>query len=178
MGDVATDSHSEASGEGFEDALYLVMLVLPFGLDVEVHGSTVGQALEEVQEHLCGHLAHLLAMKLGIPYEPGTAPEVECHMAQAVVHWQAIAIALYAALVAKSLAQALAKSKGNVLDGVVLIDMQVSIAADVKVCHAMLGNLLQHVVEESKPRLYVAFAIAVQTDTHLNVCLLRGAAYN
>ena len=37
MVDVATDSHFQGTGEGFEDAFYLMMLVLAFGADVEIH---------------------------------------------------------------------------------------------------------------------------------------------
>ena len=42
--------------------------------------------LEEMKEHLGGHLANLLAMELGIPYKPGTTTEVECHLAKTIVH--------------------------------------------------------------------------------------------
>ena len=59
----------------------------------------------------------------------------------------------------------------------VLIHVQVALASDVEVNHTVLGNLLQHVVEEAEASLYVALAVAVQADTHLNVRLLRGTLY-
>ena len=37
MVDVAADSHFQGAGKGFEDAFYLVVLVLAFGADVEIH---------------------------------------------------------------------------------------------------------------------------------------------
>ena len=37
MVDVAANGHLQGTGEGFEDAFYLMMLVLAFGADVEIH---------------------------------------------------------------------------------------------------------------------------------------------
>ena len=56
MINVAAHSHFQCSCQGFEYAFDLVMLVLAFGLDVQVHLRCVAQTLEEVQEHLGGHL--------------------------------------------------------------------------------------------------------------------------
>ena len=39
MVDVATDCHADSAGKGFEDTFDLVVLVLSFGFDVEVHAS-------------------------------------------------------------------------------------------------------------------------------------------
>ena len=172
MSHISADSHSQASGKGFEDAFYLVVLVLPFCLDVEVHGCAVAEALEEVEEHLCRHLAHLFPMELGIPHEPRPSAEVECHLAKAVVHGQTVAVALYATLVAERLADAFAQSQCHILDGMVFIDMEVAIATDVEVGHAVLGYLFEHVVEEAKSRLDVCFSVAVQVDAHLDVRFL------
>ena len=126
-----------------------MVLVLPFGLDVEVHAGGVAQALKEVEKHLGRHFAHLLALELSIPNEPGAAAEVECHLAQAVVHRQAVAVALNAALIAKSLQQTFAESQCRVLDGVVLVDLEVALGVNGEVHHAVLAYLLEHVVEES-----------------------------
>ena len=154
-----------------------MVFVLPFCLDVEVDGSAVGEALEEVQEHLRRHLAHLLATELSIPDEPGTTSEIQRHLAQAVVHRKAIAVALYAPLVAESRLDTFAQSESHIFYCVVLIHVQIALAADVEVDHPMLGNLFQHMVEEAKAGLYVALTVAVQADAHLNVCLLCGTLY-
>ena len=126
MSHISADSHSQASGKGFEDAFYLVVLVLPFCLDDEIHGCAVAEALEEVEEHLGGHVADVLAVELGIPDEPGTAAEVEGDLAEAIVHGEAEAVAADAALVAEGLEDAFAESDASVLDGVVLIDVEVA----------------------------------------------------
>ena len=56
MINVAAHSHFQSSCQGFEYAFNLVVLVLAFGLDVQIHLRCVAQTLEEVQEHLGGHL--------------------------------------------------------------------------------------------------------------------------
>ena len=138
------------------------MLILAISTDVEVHLGSIAQTLEEVEEHLCGHFAYLLTIEFGIPYQPRTTTEIEGYAAQTVVHGQAISVALYAALVAKSLQQTLAQGQCRVLDSVMLVNVQVAVAAHSEVYLAVLADLFQHVVEESQSRLYVATPATVQ----------------
>ena len=126
MVDVAPDGHLEGTCEGLEDALDLVVLVLAFGLDVEVDAGGIGERLEEVMEHLGRDIAYLFAMELGIPDEPGTTAKVEGDLAEAIVHREAEAVSADAALVAECLEDAFAESDASVLDGVVLIDVEVA----------------------------------------------------
>ena len=102
MENITTDRHLERTGQRLEDALDLMMLIGALGLDVEIHLRSIAQALEEMKEHLRGHLSDLLTLELRIPYQPGPSAEVESYLAQAVIHGQTIAIALDAALVTKS----------------------------------------------------------------------------
>ena len=125
--DVASDSHFEASGEGFEDAFYLVVLVFAFGTDVEVHAGCIAQRLEEVQEHFGGHFAYLLAeehfgghfayllaVERGVPYQPGTSAEIKRHLAQAIVHGQAVSVAFDTPLASQRLIDALTQGDGGI----------------------------------------------------------------
>ena len=52
-----------------------------------------------------------------------------------------------------------------------LIHIEVTLAAHIQVHHAVVGQLLQHVVKETEARMYVALTIAVQIETHLDVGL-------
>ena len=90
MVDVATDGHADGSGKGLEDAFNLVVFVLAFCLDVQVHACCVREAFEEMQEHLCRHLPYPLTMELGFPDEPRTPTEVESYGAEAVVHGEGV----------------------------------------------------------------------------------------
>ena len=177
MIDVATDSHAEGTCQRLEDAFDFVVLVGAFGLDVEVHPCGIAQALEEVQEHLCGHFAYALAMEFGIPHQPGAAAKVECHGAEAVVHGQTVAIALDAPLVAKGLEDAFAKSQRRVFYGVVLVDMQVSLRSNGEIHHSVSAYLLEHVVEESQACGDVALASSIDVEKYVDVGLFRCAVH-
>ena len=56
----------------------------------------------------------------------------------------------------------------------VLVNVQVAIAMDGEVYHAVLAYLFQHVVEEAEPRLNIAMSVAVQVETYKDVGLFGG----
>ena len=62
-----------------------------------------------------------------------------------------VAVAADALLVADGLGEGLAEGDADVLDGVVIVDMQVALALDVQVDQAVAGDLVHHVVEEGTP---------------------------
>ena len=126
-----------------------------------------------MQKHLRGHLPHLLPAELGIPHQPWPSAEVKAHLAQAVVHGQAVAIALYATLVAQCLCQALAQCQCSVLYGMMLVHVQVATAGDVKINVAMARYLLEHMVEETKSGRNVTSAVTVQCNAYLDIRFVR-----
>ena len=85
---VTTDGCTERAGKGLEDGLGLVMFVIAFGLDIEVHEGSVGETLEEMEEHLGGNVADALSVEGGLPDEPGASAKVEGHVGMTVVHGQ------------------------------------------------------------------------------------------
>ena len=177
MVNVATNGHLKSACKRLEDAFDLVVLVLTLGLDVEVDAGGIGKRLEEVMEHLGGHVANTFAMELGIPHEPGTATEVECHLAQTIVHGETEAIAADATFVAEGLEDTFAEGDARVLDGVMFIDVEVALHADGEIDARMTANLLEHVVEETKTGGDVATPCAVEVDGDLYVGLLGNAAH-
>ena len=152
-----------------------MVLILSFGFDVQIHLSGIAEALEEMQEHLRRHLANLLTVELCVPNQPGATTEVQAYGTETVVHRQGIAIALNASLVAQCSEQTLAQRQSSILDGVVLVNVQVAFHADGQIHHAVFANLFQHVVEESQSRLNVAVPVSVQVHLDIDVCFLGGA---
>lgn len=150
MIDVSLHRHFQRAGKRFEDAFYLVMLVLTLSLDVEVHLCRITQTLEEMLEHLCRHFAHLFSVELGIPNQPWTATEIQCHLTETIIHRQTLAVSFDATLVAQSLQQAFAQGNTRIFNGVMFIHIEVALGVDGEVHHAVLAYLLQHVVEETK----------------------------
>ena len=174
---VALHRHADGTGQSLEDTLDFVVFVLPFRLHVQVHPRCIAQTLEEMQEHLGGHFPYPFTVKLSLPYQPGASTEVECHLAETVVHRQAVAVAFNATLVAQSLEQTLTQGQCRVLNGVVLIDMKVPLAGHREVYVAVLGYLLQHVVEETQSRGDVTLAVTVEVHTDEDVRLAGSAPH-
>ena len=83
---ISADSHSQAASKRFEDAFYLVVFVLTFCLDVQIHRCAIGQTFEEVQEHFCWHLTDFLAMELSIPHQPRSSAKVKGNLTKAIIH--------------------------------------------------------------------------------------------
>ncbi len=54
---------------------YLMMFVLSFGFYIKIHPAHA-QGLEEMQEHFRRHISYLLALELGIPYQPRASAKV------------------------------------------------------------------------------------------------------
>ena len=48
MIDITADSHLQRTGQCLEDSFYLMVLVLPLGLNVQIHLRGIAEALEEV----------------------------------------------------------------------------------------------------------------------------------
>ena len=103
MMDIPSYCHFDTSCQGLEDTFYEMMLVFSPGLHIEVHHGGIGQTLEEVLEHLGGHIAYTFAMELHVPHEPRTSPEVESHLTEAVIHRKAEPVSLYASCLPRPL---------------------------------------------------------------------------
>ena len=139
MFDIAPDSHLQCSCKRLEYAFYLVMFVGSLGLDIQIHLCSIRKAFEEVHEHFGRHFANLLAFEFSIPYKPWAAAEVQGNLTKTVVHGKCISVSFYSALVTQCLEKACPKCKCSILDCVMLVHMQVSIACDSEVDVAMLG---------------------------------------
>ena len=177
MVDVAPDGHLKGTCESFEDTFDLMVLILTLGLDVEVDAGGIGERLEEVKEHLGGNIANLFAMELGIPHEPRTSTEVESDLTEAIVHGEAEAVAADATLVAEGLEDAFAEGDAGVLDGVVFVDVKVTLDVDGEVHAGVTTYLLEHMVKEAEACGDVASACAVEVEGDLDVGLLGDTAH-
>ena len=130
---IPADCLSDASCQRLENALNLMMLVFSFGTDVQVHAGGIAQRFEKMEEHFCRHVSDTFPFEGGIPYQPGASPEVECYLAQTVVHRKAEAVTLNTPLVAKCPVQTFPECQGRIFDGVVLVHLQVALDTNFQV---------------------------------------------
>jgi hypothetical protein len=89
-------------------------------------------------------------MKLGLNNGVGSAANIDGGKAECFVHRNVSVRRSYdPSPVAQRLMQRLPKTDRNILNGVMLIDMQIADAAYLKVELAMFGNMFEHMVEKS-----------------------------
>ncbi|MNI41171.1 hypothetical protein D3C73_954160 [compost metagenome] len=146
-----------------------MVVVVATHLQVEVQAAGIAQRTEEVRDQLGRHVAHALALELAFKHEIRAATEIQRSAGQGFIHRQGETVAADAALVAQCFAQGLAQRKTGVFDGVVFVDVQIALGADIQRETTVLADLFQHMVEERQAGVDVRIAgtIQIQFDTDL-----------
>src|SRR5262245_16061764 len=126
---------------------------------------------------LCRQVADEVAPKLRLEDEKRSPAEIDGHFGIRFVHRQQEAVALNAALVAERLLERLPERQRNVLDGVVLVDVEIARALHVELEAAVLAELLEHVVEEAEARFRARLGLAVEVDADADVGFLRASMH-
>src|SRR6185436_14157772 len=126
-----------------------------------------------VRHELRRQIADAIARELGVEDQKRAPAEVDGYFGIGLVHRQQEAVALYAALVAERLLERLPERQRDILDGVVLVDVQIARALHVELEAAVLAELLEHVVEEAEARLRMRIGRAVEIDGDADIGLLR-----
>ena len=152
-----------------------MVVVLAGSVYPEVAAGGIAQRLEEMLEHFRRHVSDIFAGESDIPDELAAAAEVEQHERGALVHRQGEAVALDASLVAEGGLQGLTEGDADVLHSVMLIDLEIALAAHREGQAAMVYQLGEHVVEELESRINLGRSAAVKVQTDVNVRLGRFA---
>ena len=79
-------------------------------------------------------------------------------------------------LVADRLGKGLAEHDPDILDGMVVIDMQVAGRLHLQVDQRVAGERRQHMVEETDARGDLGLPRAVEVEVNLNICFTRNAS--
>ena len=147
-----------------------MVFVVALSFNVEIHPCRIAEALEEMEEHLCRHISDFFPFKFSIPDKPRPSSEIECHLAEAVIHRKRESISLDSPLVAQRLSNAFSECNSGVLNSVVFIDIEVSLHMNSEIHISMFGNLLKHVVEESNTRVDVGLSRSVEVQRDVDIC--------
>jgi len=125
--------------------------------------NTLADAYTEDQVDI--KVAHTCAGVIDMKLESGAAGNVQHHARQRFVERHVgVAIATNAFLVAQRLRKRLTQGNTGVFGAMVIIDMQVTITADVEINQAMPDDLVQHVVKKRHAAVERALAAAVKID--------------
>ena len=123
---------------------------------MQSHAAVGGEGLEKFAQEFSIERADFLGGQIEVPHQIGAAREIERAAHQSVIHsQQAIAVAPNAAFIAESLAQGLPQGDAHIFDRMVVINVQISRAADGHVHQSMAGQLIEHVIEKANAGLIV-----------------------
>ena len=132
-------------------------------LDMQAHTAIAGEGMKELFEELCVHVADLVAWKINLPDQIWPLAKVEACAAERFIHWDiGMAKPCDAREIAERLQNGLSNNNARVLDTVVHINMQITVAADFEVDRRMFGEAFEHMIEKADAGLYVSCACSVQ----------------
>jgi hypothetical protein len=148
---VARTGAAHGSCKGLENGLDLVVVGAPVhGLYVHVGACAARKAFKEIRHQLGLQIADQPGAHFGFHGEGGPAAQVDGCNGQGLVHGhQKVTGAQNAALVAQRAVEGLAQRNAHVLDGVVLVHVQVTVAFQFQIEGAVAREQLQHVIEEA-----------------------------
>ncbi len=119
-----------------------------------------------------------LLLPLNVPGKERAAAEIQRHFRQSFVHGQKHeAVAVNAGLVARRFLQRLAEADADVFHGVVVVHFRVALGLHLKVEAAVLGEKLEHVVEERNAGRYFVAAGSVDVEAEADVGLSGFSRY-
>ena len=95
-------------------------------------------------------------------------------MAETIVHRESVSITLYTTFVTQRFAKTFAYHDGSVFNRVMLVNVEVAVAINSQVYHAVFAYLFQHVIEESQSCVNGAMAVAVKIHAYVDVGLVGG----
>ena len=139
---------------------------------MDVGSRAARKSLKEICHQFGLQVAHQPRAHLGIDSEGSASAQIDgCNCKSLVHRHQEVSGAQNAALVAKGAIEGLAQRDAHVLDGMVLVNVEVSIAFEFQVECAVAGEELQHVIEEANAGgdlvLAAAFDGEMDGDTRL-----------
>ena len=143
-------------------------------IDVEVGARVVGDRLEEPLQHGKIHRAARALIERDVPVQVRSSGEIDDRARQGLVEREVEATRAGDSLaVAERLVDGAPERDPGVLDGVVLVDLQVALAVDPQVERGVLRQRLQHVIEKGDPGRDLRVSAAVQLDGDVQIRLLR-----
>ena len=119
-------------------------------LGVQVGAGVIDEAAEEILDQLGLQIADQPHLHPVLVDQRGPAAEIERDHGQRFVHRQhEVAGAIDAPAVAERFGEQLAQHDADVFHGVVLVHIEIAVGVELQIEAAVLGEQLQHVIEEA-----------------------------
>ena len=104
-----------------------MVLVVASARNIERGPRVVGKRFEKVEKQFRGQVAHSFTTEICVPNQPGTTREINCCLGQRLIHRQKKPVARESPLIAEGLRKSGAQSQSSVLNGMMLINVQVAL---------------------------------------------------
>ena len=138
---------------------------------MEVHGCTVGNGIEEFTYHLCIHLSDPLGSKGRIIIQIRSAGQVNGAQSQGLIHRkQKMPIAFDTFFLTKGFLNRLSEHNSGIFDGMVTIHIEIPVHVDSKIEKSVTGKTGKHMIEETDSGGNISHTLSVQIQLDGNLC--------
>ena len=132
----------------------MVNIVAVYLLDVEIHSSFLRKRLEEMLEQPCVEIPDFPVLHGDGIYEVGPTAEIDSNATKRFIHGKhARAVPADSRAVTQSLVERISQSEAYILHSVVVVHVEISLCAQLQIDEGVLGQQVQHVIEERNARL-------------------------
>jgi len=176
---VGLNSHAQCTPEGLEKRLGNVMSIMAaYRVEMERHSGMVDQTLKEFVKQIDIELTDMRAAKINRHFQTRTTRKIDHYPAQSFIQGHiGMPIPANTFLVADSVGECLTERNPDILDGVVRVNVQISVGVDIQIDHPMPSDLVKHVLEKrySGDQMTLAGSIKIDGCAHLG---LQGVTLN
>ncbi|GAF25239.1 Mg-dependent DNase [Moorella thermoacetica Y72] len=175
QGDGLPDGPTQGFEQGFRQVVGVMAGQLP---DVEGQPAVIHHGPQELLHQLRLQAANPARGEFQAPGQVGTAAEIQGYQHQGLVHgYQGTAVTANPLLIPQGLFYGLSEADAYILDGVVVIYLQIALGPDLQVQEAVAGHLGQEVIKEGDAAAPLPGTAPVQGNLQADVCF-RGLALN
>ncbi len=160
------DGLSEGQGKGFEGGFDLVVVILTAqNVDVEGHACVDGEGLQPMNEVFTGDIADFFTFEIEMDLGPRPTREVDNSACKGFVEGGVcVSKTTETALFSEGLFESLAEQYRAIFGSMVIIDVEIALAAQVEIEASVFGECVEHVVEKAEARLDIGESAAVEIE--------------
>jgi hypothetical protein len=174
---ISPDGHIQGAGQSFEESLGpMVVVSASQKPGVQVQPAFVGYALKKVGDERGTHLTDTLGAESAVEDKIAAPAKIHSYQGQSFVQrHNGVAHTGNALPVTQRLSQRPAQNNADILDGVVLINVQVACGLHLQIKASVPGQGVQHMIQKADAGGNFRPAGAIQIESHLYIRFARFA---
>ncbi len=133
--------------------------------DVNIHPCGITDGIKEFPDHLCIHIAAGRTAEIRIEDQIRAASQIDGAQNQSFIHrQQKVSVSCNARFFTQGFRDRFSHDDTDIFDGVMAVDLQIPLAAHLKVEESVAGKTAQHVVEKLYPSIDLLFSGTIQEN--------------